>query len=41
VDKVKMALALIKEINGNKVIVKSLGQSGIVDKTRKKYLGGN
>lgn len=41
VEKVKMSLALIKDINGKKIIIKSLGQSGIVDKARKKYLGGN
>ncbi len=37
VDQLKASLALIKEINGKKVIVKSLGVSGVVDKLRKLY----
>ena len=37
VDQLKASLALIKEINGQKVIIKSLGVSGIVDKLRKLY----
>ena len=35
VDHLKASLALIKEINGEKVIIKSLGVSGVVDKVRK------
>jgi ribonuclease P/MRP protein subunit POP5 len=35
VDHLKASLALIKEINGKKIIIKSLGVSGVVDKVRK------
>lgn len=38
VDNVKAALTLVKEINGNKAIVKSLGLSGILEKARARYL---
>ena len=37
-DTVKAGLALVKEINGKKAIVKSVGLSGILDKARSKYL---
>lgn len=38
VDNVKAALTLVKEVNGNKAIVKSLGLSGILEKARARYL---
>ena len=37
VDHFKASLALIKEINGKKVVVKSIGVSGLVGKLRKSY----
>jgi ribonuclease P/MRP protein subunit POP5 len=39
VDELKSALMLIKEINGNQVIVKTAGVSGILKKAGK-YIGG-
>ena len=35
VEHLKASLALSKEINGKKIIIKSLGVSGVVDKVRK------
>ncbi len=35
VDKVRAALILVKNINGNKVIIKTLGVSGILNKALK------
>ncbi len=40
VDKAKAALALVKEINGKKASVRSLGTSGTLEKLRSKYLNG-
>jgi len=37
-DKVRAGLILVKEINKEKAIVKSIGLSGILEKTRLKYL---
>lgn len=38
VDEVRSALALVKEINGKRVIFHILGVSGTVKKTRERYL---
>jgi ribonuclease P/MRP protein subunit POP5 len=38
VNELKMALALIKNIEEKKVIVNSVGVSGILNKARKRYL---
>ncbi|HII16132.1 MAG TPA: hypothetical protein HA362_07540 [Nanoarchaeota archaeon] len=40
VDEAKAALALVKAIGGASAIVKSVGVSGILNKSRKKYIGG-
>jgi len=37
-DEVKMALSLIKEIDGRKVIVNVTGVSGILNKAKEKFL---
>jgi len=37
VDTVKASLALIKQIDNQKVVVKSLGVSGVINKIRKSY----
>ena len=39
-DELKASLALIKEIEGQPVIVRSKGASGILAKAEKKYIGG-
>lgn len=39
-DEVRASLALITHIEGQQVIVRSLGASGIIAKAKKKYLGG-
>lgn len=39
IDHTKVALALIKKIDGEKVIVRSVGVSGMINKADKKYLG--
>ena len=38
VNHLKASLALIDQIKGQKVIVKSIGVSGIIKKAEKKYL---
>ncbi|MBU0757506.1 MAG: ribonuclease P protein component 2 [Nanoarchaeota archaeon] len=38
VDKFRMAMALIKEIDGKKVIVRTVGVSGILKQAQKKYM---
>ena len=38
VDELKSALTLIEKINNKKVIVKSLGVSGILNKAEQRYL---
>ena len=38
VDKLKASLALIKEINNKKIIIKSKGTSGILAKAEKKFV---
>ncbi len=38
VDNVKAALTLVKEVSGNKAVVRSLGLSGILEKARARYL---
>ena len=38
VDELKASLCFIENIDGNKVIVKSLGVSGILKKSQEKYL---
>jgi len=38
VDHAKAALALVKEVNGQKATIQSVGVSGVVDKLRKTYL---
>jgi|ERR1041385_841631 ribonuclease P/MRP protein subunit POP5 len=38
-DTARAALCLVKEIESQPVIVKSLGASGIINKVEKKYLG--
>ncbi len=38
VDELKMALSLIETINNKKVIVKSIGVSGILKKAKERYL---
>ncbi len=38
VDSVKAALTIVKDVSGNKAIVKSLGLSGILEKARARYL---
>jgi len=40
VDHTKASLALIKEVNGKKVLFQSLGVSGVIDKLRKSYFKG-
>jgi len=37
VDHTKAGMALVKEVNNKRVIIKSLAVSGIIDKLRKKY----
>lgn len=39
-DQAKAALALVKQINNNNVIIRSVGVSGILKKSRSKYIGG-
>ena len=39
VDEVKMALSLIKEVDGKKVIFKCNGVSGILNKAKLKFMG--
>ena len=38
VDEIKAALTFIETINNQKVIVKSVGVSGVINKAKKKYL---
>lgn len=38
VDELKSALTLVEEINNKKVVVKSIGVSGMLNKAEKKYL---
>lgn len=38
VDYVKSSLMMIKEINGKKVVIKSIGVSGILKKAKERYL---
>lgn len=40
VDNLRAALCFIKEIDNQKVIVKSVGVSGILRKAQSKYIGG-
>ena len=40
VNDLKAAMALISSINGQKAIVRSIGVSGILNKARKKAIGG-
>lgn len=41
VDELRAALTLIKEINNNETIVRSIGVSGILKKANKKYLSSS
>ena len=40
VNNIKSTLALIKKIKNEKIIVKTIGISGTLKKTKEKYLGG-
>lgn len=39
VDEVRAALTLMKELNGNPLVFRTLGVSGSVKKTKEKFLG--
>lgn len=40
VNEAKAALAFVREIDGQKAVVKSIGVSGILNKTRQNFIGG-